>query len=101
MTTPPNANLPHPYEMHTQGGGGVTIFEAGDAVALPLLHLNKGSLRGADGQRLSLEYAAATVVVEGEGLVDVYSHLLAGRVKVIRPGRHQTCTIRQVRVIDP
>lgn len=93
-------STPQPYEMHAHGGGGFTVFDSGEAVALPLLHLSKATLRGAGGQRMGLEYASAMVVVEGDGLAELFAHLLAGRVKTIRAGRHQDCTISQVQVVD-
>ena len=90
----------HPYEMHPQGGGGFTVFEASDAVGLPLMHLNKATLRGAGGQRMGLEFSAAQVVVEGEGLAELYGHLLAGRVKAIRRGTHGECVVLNVQILD-
>ncbi len=92
--------IQHPYEMHSQGGGGFTVFEAADAVGLPLLHLNKATLRGAGGQWMGLDYSAALVVVEGEALAELFGHLLAGRVKTIRRGTHGGCVVAAVQVLD-
>ncbi|MBI2516007.1 MAG: hypothetical protein HYV95_03750 [Opitutae bacterium] len=91
---------PHPYEMHPQGGAGFTVFEAGEAVGLPLLHLNKATLRGAGGLKMTLEFSAAQVVVEGEGLAELFGHLLAGKVKTIRRGTHGVCVVTAVQVLD-
>jgi hypothetical protein len=91
----------NPYEMHPPGGGGFTVFESADAVALPLLHLGKATLRGAGGQRMSFEFTGALVVVEGEGLAELFAHLLAGRVKTIRPGKHAACVVTGIQVLDP
>ena len=90
----------HPFEMHPQGGGGFTVFEAGESVALPLLRLEKATLRGVDGQRMSLEFSSALVVVEGEGLADLFGHLLAGRVRAIRHGRHAICIVKVIQIVD-
>lgn len=90
---------PPPYELHAHGGG-FTVFEAGEAVALPLLHLNKATLRGTNGQRMLLEYAVAEVVIEGDGLAELFAHLLAGRVKAIRRGVHDGCTVGAVQVLE-
>ena len=90
----------HPFEMHPQGGGGFTIFEAGESVALPLLRLEKATLRGVDGQRMSLEFSSALVVIEGKGLSDLFGHLLAGRVKAIRRGQHTTCIVGVIQIVD-
>ncbi|MBI2512503.1 MAG: hypothetical protein HYV96_11020 [Opitutae bacterium] len=94
----PSATLP-PYEIHAHGGG-FTTFEAGDAVALPLIQLNKATLRGASGQRMLLEYSAAEVVIEGDGLAELFAHLLGGRVKAIRRGNHDGCTVAAVQVLE-
>ena len=96
MSTSPS----QPYEMHVQGGGGFTIFESSEAVALPLLQLSKATLRGATGQRMILEYGAATVVAEGDGLGELFSHLLSGRVKTIRNGNHAGCSVTAIQVVD-
>lgn len=90
----------HPFEMHPQGGGGFTVFEAGESVALPLLRLEKATLRGIDGQRMSLEFSSAMVVVEGEGLTELFGHLLAGRVKTIRRGKHAACVVGAIQIVD-
>jgi hypothetical protein len=89
-----------PYEMHPPSGGGFTIFESADAVALPLLHLSKATLRGAGGLRMSLEFSSALVVVEGEGLAELFGHLLAGRVKTLRVGRHADCALKVIQILD-
>jgi hypothetical protein len=91
----------NPYEMHPPGGGGFISFESADAVALPLLHLGKATLRGAGGQRMSLEFSGAQVVIEGEGLAQLFGHLLAGRVKTIRRGKHADCVVVGIQVLDP
>lgn len=87
-----------PYELHAHGG--FTVFEAGEAIALPLLQLNRATLRGTNGQRMLLEYPAAEVVIEGDGLVELFSHLLAGRVKAIRRGVHDGCRVGAVQVLE-
>lgn len=88
-----------PFEMHPQGGG-FTVFEAGDSVGLPLIQLARATLRGASGQRISLEFNAAQVVIEGEHLAELFGHLLDGRVKTIRRGHHGNCIISAVQVAE-
>ena len=90
----------NPYEMHAQGGGGFTTFESTEAVGLPLMLLAKATLRGANGQSMILEYGSASAVVEGEGLGELFGHLLGGRVKVLRVGRHAGCTIKKIQILD-
>jgi hypothetical protein len=90
----------NPFELHTHGGGGFTVFESGDAVGLPLIQLGKATLRSPGGQRMLLEFGATHVVVEGEGLAELYGHLLAGRVKTIRKGRLAGCIVTAVQILD-
>lgn len=96
MTTPDSS----PFEMHASGGGGFTTFVATDTVALPMLLLAKATLRRGTSQRLILEYGATYAVVEGEGLADLFAHLLAGRIRTIRPGRHAGCTVHTIQIVD-
>jgi hypothetical protein len=93
-------SLSHPYEMHAQGGGGFTTFESTEAVALPLMLLAKATLRGANGQRMILEYGSTSAVVEGEGLTELFAHLLSGRVKTLRVGRHAGCAVKVIQILD-
>jgi hypothetical protein len=90
----------HPFETHAHGGGGFTVFESGESVALPLLHLNKATLRGPGGQRIVLEYPETQVVVEGEGLDELFTHVLAGFVRTIRRGKHGRCVVGVIQVLD-
>lgn len=96
MTSLPASN---PYELH-QHGGGFTVFESADAVALPLIQLAKATLRGTGGTRMIFEFSAAQVVVDGDGLTELYGHLLAGRVKAIRRGIHDGCTVTGIQISD-
>lgn len=96
MPTPDSS----PYEMHASGGGGFTSFEADDTVALPLILLAKATLHEGTGQRLVLAYGTTYAVVEGEGLADLFAHLLAGRIRTIRPGRHASCTVHTIQIVD-
>jgi len=89
-----------PYDMHSQGGGGFTTFEARDAVALPMMLLAKATLSGPSGQRMVLEFGQTSAVVEGENLADLFAHLLSGRVKTMRVGQHATCSIRCIQILD-
>jgi hypothetical protein len=90
----------HPFETHAHGGGGFTVFESSESVALPLLHLNKATLRGPGGQRMVLGYPETQVVVEGEGLDELFAHVLAGFVRTIRKGKYESCLITAIHVLD-
>jgi hypothetical protein len=90
-----------PYDLHTQGSGsGFIVFELGDAIALPLLGLQKGVLRGAGGKQMVLEFAHYSATIEGEGLAELFTQLLSGRVRAIRTGRHADCIVERVQVCE-
>lgn len=76
------------------------MFESGDSVALPLIQLGKATLSGASGQRISLEYTSAQVLIEGDHLAELLGHLLDGRVRTIRRGRHGDCSIKIVQIVE-
>lgn len=90
-----------PFELHTHGhGGGFVIFETGEAVALPLLALRRAVLRGAAQQSVVLEFDAQVAVIDGTGLTDLFAHLLSGRLKAVRCGRHEACVVESIRLTD-
>jgi hypothetical protein len=90
-----------PYDLHTQGGGGgFIVFEQGDAIALPLLGLQKAVLRGAGGKQMVLDFVHYSATIEGEGMAELFVQLLAGRVRAIRSGRHADCVVDRVQVCD-
>ena len=43
-----------------------------------------------------LEFANRSIHVSGSGLSELFQHLLSGRVKVIREGRHDQCTVEEI-----
>ena len=70
-------------------------------MALPLLALGKATWRERDGrQAVVLEFAALVVTLEGEGLRELFDHLLAGRVRVIRRGRSPRSAVVCIHVLD-
>lgn len=90
-----------PFELHTQGqGGGFVVFETGESVALPLLALRRGVLRGEAQQSVVLEFDAQIAVIDGTGLAELFTHLLAGRLKAVRRGRHEDCEVESIRLTD-
>lgn len=96
-------NDQHPYELHTQGGGAFVSFDSmqGDVLSLPLISLNRATLR-ARGQNceLVLEFETNLVSVFGCKLESLRDHLLAGRLKVIRTGQFEECSVTGLRVSD-
>ena len=90
-----------PFELHTQGhGGGFVIFETSEAVALSLMALRRAVLRGEAQQSVLLEFDAQVVVIDGTGLDDLFAHLLSGRLKAVRCGRHEACVVESIRLTD-
>ncbi|HEY9249203.1 MAG TPA: hypothetical protein VIO38_08730 [Rariglobus sp.] len=92
-----------PYELHVSGGGFCVLLElaADNALALPLTALVCARLAGReDAQRLVLEFPGHHVTIEGGGLGDMLTHLLAGRVKALRVGKHEACTVAKIRVAE-
>ncbi len=95
-------NEKFPFELHPHGSSsGFVVFETSEALALPLIALNKVTLRGgAAGQSMVLEFESQLVVMEGEGLGDLFTHLLAGRIRVVRSGRHEHCVLESIHVTN-
>jgi hypothetical protein len=89
-----------PYDLHAHGTGSFVVFESAEAVALPLFALSRATLRGDGGRQISLEFTHAQVVVEGAGLAELFAHLLAGRLKTIRCGRHEGCLVDRIQICD-
>jgi hypothetical protein len=89
----------HPYELH-QHGGGFTVFEAADAVGLPITQLNRATLRGTGGQMMVLDFDSTQVLVDGNQLAELFGHLLGGRVKTIRKGKHGDCVVAKIQIAE-
>jgi hypothetical protein len=85
-----------PFDLHTQGAGAFVSFEIGEVIALPLLSLNKATLRGDDGTELVLSFTDMQIVIEGAGLAPLFEHVLSGRVKTIRSGEFESCIVDRV-----
>lgn len=92
-----------PYELHVSGGGFCIVLELSkdNALALPLTALICARLAGLeDAQRLIMEFPGHHVTIEGGGLRDVVTHLLAGRVKALRVGRHEDCVVTRIHAAE-
>lgn len=92
-----------PYELHVSGGGFCVLFEltADSALALPLTALACARLAGReDAQRLVLEFPGHHVTIEGGGLGDMLAHLLSGRVKTLRTGKHESCVVTRIHAAE-
>ena len=90
-----------PFELHTQGhGSGFVVFETSEAIALPLMALRRAVLRGAAQQSIVLEFEDHVAVIDGAGLGALFSHLLLGRLRAVRCGRHEECVVESIRLAD-
>lgn len=91
-----------PYELHVSGSGLCILFELGtDALALPLTALICARRREREGaQQLVLEFPNGQVEISGQGLDEMLAHLLAGRVKTLRVGKHEACIVTKIRFAE-
>lgn len=82
------------YDLHEHGSGGFITFERNEErIAVQLLALDKATLKGAKGTLMVLEFSSRMIHVSGSGLSELFEHLLGGRVKIIREGRHAQCAV--------
>jgi hypothetical protein len=77
----------------------LTIGLGGELVALPLLALGKASLRG-DAATIVLEFSRLIVKIEGRKLEHLFDEILMCKVRVIRVGKHPSCTVECVRITE-
>ena len=91
-----------PYELYTsQTGGFVAVEHKEEVLVLPLYSLSRMVLRGQEaGQQLVCEFAAAQVVVHGQGLREVMEQMMLGRVRLLRIGQSSACNIRVLHVAE-
>jgi hypothetical protein len=90
-----------PYDLYPQGSGGFVTFELpSEHVSLQLLAMERATMRGDTGHLVILQFAASSVHIVGNGLTTLREHLLSGRVKTIRPGSHDTCTVEQISLYE-
>lgn len=89
------------YDLNGQGGGGFVTFETGETLlALQLIALEKATLEGVGGRLMKLEFTNRRVDVSGSGLREMFEHLVAGRVKVIRVGKHEDCRVERIELFE-
>jgi len=90
-----------PYDLHPQGGGGFVTFElSAEKASIQLIALDKATLRGEGETLLVLEFNRRSIQVAGAGLAPLTDLLLSGRVKTIRPGTHEGCSVTEVRLYE-
>lgn len=93
----------HPYDLHAHGNGGFISFDSrsGDVISLPLLSLDRATLRNRGSRcELVLEFDSNLVTIHGTGLASVAEHLFAGRVKAIRMGTYDGCVVDGIQIVD-
>jgi hypothetical protein len=89
-----------PYDTYSHVAAGFVAFAIGDEfVALPLATLAKASLR-AGATSIALEFSSLLVRIDGRGLDELFESILLGKVRVVRSGRHPSCTVERVRVSE-
>lgn len=96
-------NDQHPYALFSHGSGGFVSFDCtgGDVLSLPLLSLTRATLRTRGSRcELVLEFESNQVTLRGTGLAGLSDHLFAARVKMIRTGKFEGCSIESIQVVD-
>jgi len=89
-----------PFDTYTQDQAGFFAFAIGDEfIALPLATLSKASLRGG-ATAIALEFGTLLVRIDGRGLDELFESILLGEVRVVRTGRHPSCTIESIRFTE-
>jgi hypothetical protein len=93
--TPTKAILPYDANV-SERASFLSIGLGGELVALPLLALGKASLRG-DAATIVLEFSRLIVKIEGRKLDNLFDEILMCKVRVIRVGKHPSCTVESIR----
>ena len=88
------------FQAAHDSGGFITFERSEERIAVQLLALDKAILRGTKGTLMVLEFANRSIHVSGNGLSELFQHLLSGRVKVIREGRHDQCTVEAITFVE-
>jgi hypothetical protein len=89
-----------PYDTYSQDRAGFVAFAiGGEFIALPLSALVKASLR-AGATSIALDFGPLLVRIDGRGLDELFESILLERVRVVRTGRHPSCTIESVRIAE-
>jgi len=92
---PPRSMLP--YDIYPNDKAGFLTFAVcGEFIALPLVTLGKASLRS-DAASIVLEFGSTIVQIDGTGLEELFESILLGKVRVVRAGKHPSCSIETVR----
>lgn len=89
-----------PYDTYTQVTADFVAFAIGDEfIALPLSALGKASLR-AGATAIALEFGSLLVRIDGRGLGELFEDILLAKVRVVRTGRHPSCTVESIRLSE-
>ena len=87
-----------PYDTYKSDKAGfLTLAVRGEFVALPLLTLNKASLYG-NAASIVLEFGRLIVKIEGSKLDDLFEDILLCKVRVVRAGKHPSCSVESIRM---
>jgi hypothetical protein len=89
-----------PFDIYLKDKAGFLTFAVlHEFIALPLPALGKATLRG-DASSIALEFGRTVVQIGGRNLDDLFESILLGKVRVIRIGRHPSCSIETIRVSE-
>ena len=89
-----------PYDTYSQERAGFVAFAiGGEFIALPLSALVKASLR-AGATSIALDFGPLLVRIDGRFLDELFESFLLEKVQVVRTGRHPSCTIESVRIVE-
>ena len=89
-----------PYDTYQKEKASfITFAIAEEFVSLPLALLAKATLR-ATYTALSLEFGPIVVEVTGSHLDGLYEAILTAQIRVIRKGKHPTCSVDSVRISE-
>lgn len=89
-----------PYDIYMKDKAVFLTFASnGSFISFPLLALGKASLRDC-AATIVLVFGKANVQIKGSKLGDLYEDILLGKVRVIRTGRHPSCTVEKISIAE-
>jgi len=89
-----------PYDTYIHDKAGFVAFAiGGEFIALPLPALSKASLR-AGSTAIAMEFGSLLVRIDGRGLEELFESILLGQIRVVRTGRHPSCTVESIRLSE-
>jgi len=85
-----------PYDIYSSDRAAfLTLAVHREFMALPLDALGKATL-GGEAASIVLEFGRSMARIEGRKLDELFEDILLSKVRVIRLGRHPSCTIERI-----